>query len=114
MRRTIPHFVFMLTITCLLCSTIFVPAQAAPPAGWSGDASLGFLLDVNGVNAVTSNATNPIQLDVSDPILINVTVATGTDLTILTATFIMTYMSVPIISTTSTLNQIMPDNTTAS
>ncbi|MGD9395876.1 MAG: hypothetical protein PVJ05_05575, partial [Candidatus Thorarchaeota archaeon] len=54
------------------------------------------------------------QLNVSDPILINVTVATGTNLTILTATFIMTYMSVPIISNTSTLNQIMPDNTTAS
>jgi hypothetical protein len=91
-----------------------MPAQAAPPAGWSGDDSLGLLLNVNGINAATSDAANPIQLDVSEPILINVTVATGTALTIHTAKFTMTYMSFPIIDPpASVLDQYLPDNATA-
>ena len=98
MRRTLPHFVFMFSIICLLWSTMFVPAQAAPPAGWSGDDNLGFLLEVNGINAATSDATNPIQLDVTDPITINVTILTENNLTIQEATFQMAYMSVPIIN----------------
>ncbi len=115
MRQTLPHFLLMFTITCLLWSTLLLPTQAAPPAGWSGDTSLGFLLDVNGENAATSDAANPIELDVSDPVLINVTVATGTDLTIHTAKFTMTYMSFPIINPeASVLNLVMLDNTTLS
>lgn len=98
MRKTLPHFLFMLTITCLLWSTVFMPAQAAPPAGWSGDDNLGFLLEVNGINAATSDADNPIQLDVADPITINVTILTETNLTIQEAKFQMSYMSVPVIN----------------
>jgi hypothetical protein len=88
----------MFTITCLLWSTVFVPAQAAPPAGWSGDNNLAFLLEVNGINAATSDAANPIQLDVTDPIEINVTILTETNLTIHEAKFQMSYMSVPVIN----------------
>ena len=114
MRRTLPHLLVIFSITCLLWSVVFVPTQAAPPAGWSGDDNLGFLLQVNGKNATTSDAANPIALNVSEPVLINVTVTSGTDLTIHTATFTMTYMSIPIISSTSSLNLIMPDNSTTS
>ena len=95
MRRTLPHFLIMFTITCLLWSTVFVPVQAAPPAGWSGDNNLGFLLEVNGINAALPD---PIALDVTDPIEINVTVLTETNLTIHEAKFQMSYMSVPIIN----------------
>lgn len=98
MRKTLPHFFIMFTITCLLWSTVFVPAQAAPPAGWSGDNNLAFLLEVNGINAATSDAANPIQLDVTDPIEINVTILTETNLTIHEAKFQMSYMSVPVIN----------------
>jgi hypothetical protein len=94
-----------------------MPAQAAPPAGWSGDDNLGFLLEVNGVNAATSNATNPIPLDVSDPITINVTILTETNLTIQEAKFQMSYLSVPVINPPPFDMSIygeLPDNTTAS
>ena len=95
MRRTLPHFLIMFTITCLLWSTVFVPTQAAPLPGWSGDNNLGFLLKINGVNATTPD---PIALAVTDPIAINVTVRTETNLTIHEAKFQMSYMSVPIIN----------------
>ncbi len=117
MRRTLPHFLFMFMITCLLWSIIFVPAQAAPPAGWSGDDNLGFLLEVNGINAATSDAENPIQLDVSDPITINVTILTETNLTIQEAKFQMAYLSIPIINPPPFDMSIygeLPENTTAS
>ncbi len=104
MRRTLPHILIMFTITCLLWSTVFMPTQAAPPAGWSGDNNLGFLLEVNGINARTSNGTHPIQLDVTDPISINVTVLTETNLTIHEAYFRMSYMSIPIIENTSDMS----------
>ena len=94
----------MFTITCLLWSTVFVPAQATPLAGWSGDNNLGFLLDVNGINARTSNGTHPIPLNVTDPISINVTVRTETNLTIHEAYFRMSYMSIPIIENSSDMS----------
>jgi hypothetical protein len=79
-------------------STILLPAQAAPPAGWSGDDNLGVLLEVNGINA--GNET--IHLNVTEPILINITVLTETNLTIHEARFQMSYMSIPIISPNAT------------
>jgi hypothetical protein len=117
MRRTLPHFLFIFTITCLLWSLVFMPTQAAPPAGWSGDDNLGFLLEVNGVNAATSDAANPIELDVSDPITINVTILTETNLTIYDAKFQMSYMSVPVVNPPPFDMSVygeLPDNTTAS
>ncbi len=113
----LPHFLFMFTITCLWVSTVLMPVQAAPPAGWSGDDNLGFLLEVNGINAAPSDAANPIPLDVFDPITINVTILTETNLTIQEAKFQMSYMSVPIINPPpfdmSGFGEI-PDSTTAS
>jgi len=93
-----------------------MPVQAAPPAGWSGDNNLGFLLEVNGINAATSDAANPIPLDVFDPITINVTILTETNLTIQEAKFQMSYLSIPIINPPpfdmSGFGEI-PDSTTA-
>jgi len=94
-----------------------MPVQAAPPTGWSGDDNLGFLLEVNEINAATSDAANPIQLDVHDPISINVTILTETNLTIQEAKFQMAYMSVPIINPPPfdmSSFGVIPDNTTAS
>ncbi len=117
MRKMLPHFLFMFTITCLWVSTVLMPIQAAPPAGWSGDDNLGFLLEVNGINAATSDAANPIPLDVYDPITINVTILTETNLTIQEAKFQMSYLSIPIINPPpfdmSGYGEI-PDSTTAS
>lgn len=116
MRRTLPHFLVMITITCLLWSTVLTPVQAAPPAGWSGDDSLGFLLEVNGIDAATSDAANPIPLDISGNVEINVTIATGTNLTIHSAKFRMLYLAVPIIDPPPfdmSSYGVIPDNTTA-
>ncbi|MHA2386992.1 MAG: zinc ribbon domain-containing protein [Candidatus Thorarchaeota archaeon] len=96
---------------------MLIPVQAAPPVGWSGDDNLGFLLEVNGINAATSDAANPIQLDVSDPININVTILTETNLTIHEAKFQMAYLSVPIINPPPfdfSIYGEQPDNTTES
>ena len=111
MRRTLPHFLLMFSITCLLWSTVLVPTQAAPPAGWSGDDNLGFLLQVNGINATTSDAASPIMLDVSEPIIINATILTETNLTIHEAYFRMSYMSIPIIENSSDMSSygILPE-----
>jgi hypothetical protein len=116
MRKTLPHFLFMFTITCLLWSTVLMPVQATPPAGWSGDDNLGFLLEVNGINAATSDAANPIQLDVTNPITINVTILTETNLTIQDAKFQMSYMSVPVVNPPAFDMSVygeIPDGTTA-
>lgn len=94
-----------------------MPAHAAPPAGWSGDSSLGFLLEVNGINAETSDAANPIPLGLSGDVEINVTIATGTNLTIHSAKFRMLYLAVPIIDPPPfdmSVHGEIPDNTTAS
>jgi hypothetical protein len=106
----------MFTITCLLWFTISIPVQAAPPTDWSGDNNLGFLLEVNGINAATSDAVNPIQLNVSDSIILNVTILTETNLTIQEAKFQMLYMSVPIVNPDPydlSIYGELPDGTTA-
>jgi hypothetical protein len=93
-----------------------MPVQATPPAGWSGDDNLGFLLEVNGINAATSDAANPIQLDVTNPITINVTILTETNLTIQDAKFQMSYMSVPVVNPPAFDMSVygeIPDGTTA-
>ncbi|MFW9835901.1 MAG: hypothetical protein ACFFE7_00165 [Candidatus Thorarchaeota archaeon] len=108
MRRMLPHSLFMFTLVCLLWSMMFIPAQAAPPAGWSGDNNLGVLLEINGMSA----GNDTIQLDVSEPILINVSVLTETNLTLHEAKFQMSYMSIPIINPDPTdLNYlgVLPD-----
>ncbi|MFW9926484.1 MAG: hypothetical protein ACFFDM_06915, partial [Candidatus Thorarchaeota archaeon] len=99
MRRTLPHFLVMITITCLLWSTILLPVQAAPPAGWSGDDSLAFLLEVNGLNAKDSNSSNPINiLDLSADLTLALTITTGNSLYLRSGLFTMSYLGVPIIN----------------
>jgi hypothetical protein len=116
LRRTSPHFLLVFAITCLLWSLAFVPVQAAPPAGWSGDSSLAFLLEVNGVNAAESNATNPISVDLSSDLLIDLQIYTGTNLTIHSGTFTMSYLSIPIINQEFDMSSFgeIPENITAS
>lgn len=116
MRKTLPHFLAVFTITCLLWSMVFVPVRAAPPDGWSGDSSLAFLLEVNGVNAAESNASNPILIDPSSDLSIKLQIYTGTNLTIQSGRFTMSYLSVPIINQAFDLSSFgeIPENITAS
>ena len=116
MRRTLPHYLVVFTITCLLWSIVLVPVKAVPPVGWSGDSSLAFLLEVNGVNAGESDATNPIPVDLSSDLLIELQVNTGTNLTIQSGRFTMSYLSIPIINQEFDLSSlgIIPENITAS
>lgn len=115
MRRTLPHSLIVLGITCLLWSIALVPVEAVPPADWSGDSSLAFLLEVNGINAKESNSTNPIPLELSSDLSLELQINTGTNLTIKTGTFTMSYLSIPIINQVFDLTSfgVLPENTTA-
>jgi len=114
LRRTLPHFLFFMTMTCLLWSGILLPVQAAPPVGWSGDSNLAFLLEVNGVNAVDSDAANPIPVDLSEDLNFSMDIYIGTNLTILAFTFTMSYLYIPIINLGEDLSSYgeIPANTT--
>ncbi|MGQ4911282.1 MAG: zinc ribbon domain-containing protein [Candidatus Thorarchaeota archaeon] len=114
--RTLPHFLFVITVTCLLWSGMLIPAQAAPPAGWSGDDNLAFLVEVNGVNAVGIDAAHPLPLNLSVPVELSLTISTGTNLTIHSGVFSMTYMGMPIVNQPFDLSSFgeIPENTTAS
>jgi hypothetical protein len=116
LRKTSPHFLVVFTITCLLWSLACVPVQATPPVGWSGDSSLAFLLEVNGINARESNATNPIPVDLSSDLSIELQIYTGTNLTIHSGRFTMSYLSIPIINQEFDMSSIgeIPENITAS
>jgi hypothetical protein len=99
-------------LTCLLCSGILLPAQAAVPVGWSGDSNLAFLLEVNGVNAVDSDAANPIPVDLAENLNFTMDVYVDTNLTILSYAFTMSYLYIPIISQADSLGVFVPGNTT--
>jgi hypothetical protein len=116
LRRTLPHFLVVFTVTCLLWSMMLVPVKAAPPVGWSGDSSLAFLLEVNGVNAAESDVTNQIPVDLSSDLLIQLQVYTGTNLTIHSGRFTMSYLSIPVINQEFDLSSlgVIPENVTAS
>ena len=90
--------------------------QAAPPTGWSGDSNLSFLLEVNGVNAKTSNSANPIPVNLSSDISLSIQIHTGVNLTILSYTFTMSYLYIPIINQGQDLSSHgeIPANVTAS
>ncbi len=104
MRRTLPHFLVFMTVTCLLWSGILLPAQAAAPVGWSGDSNLAFMLGVNGVNATESDAANPIPIDLSENLNFTLDIYVSTNLTILSYTFTMSYLYIPIIDDGGVLN----------
>jgi hypothetical protein len=103
----------MFTITCLLWATILSPVQAAPPAGWSGDNSLGFLLEVNGINAADSDLANPIPLlDLSADLTLELNISTGNSLYLRSGQFTMVYLGFPIINQPFDLSAVplLPDN----
>lgn len=107
----------MIAITCLLWSTVLMPVHAAPPAGWSGDDSLAFLLEVNGINAAESNATNPIELlDLSADLTLALTITTGNSLYLRDGLFTMSYLGIPIINQPFDLSAtpLLPANHTQS
>ncbi|MGY5858846.1 MAG: zinc ribbon domain-containing protein [Candidatus Thorarchaeota archaeon] len=114
MRRTLPHLLVFVSLTCLLWSGMFLPAQAAVPVGWSGDDNLGFLLVVNGVNAAESDAANPIPVDLSQDLNFSLDIYVDTNLTILSYTFTMSYLYMPIINQAEDLSSfgVLPANTT--
>jgi len=116
LQRTLPHFLVIFTITCLLWTMVLMPVNAAAPVGWSGDSSLSFLLEVNGVNAAESDAANPIPIDLSTDLSIELQIYTGTNLTIQSGRFTMSYLSVPIINQLFNLSVYgeIPENYTAS
>ncbi len=113
MRRTLPHLLVFVSLTCLLWSGIFLPAQAAVPDDWSGDSSLAFLLEVNGVNAIDSNAANPIPVNLSEDIEFSMDVYVDTNLTILSYAFTMSYLYFPIINVGDDMSSygVIPANT---
>ncbi len=112
MRRTLPHFLVFMTVTCLLWSGILLPVQAAAPVGWSGDSNLAFLLEVNGVNAAESDSANPIPIDLSENLNFSMDIYVDTNLTLLTYTFTMSYLYMPIINQGDDLGAFILANTT--
>ncbi|TFG99468.1 zinc ribbon domain-containing protein [Candidatus Thorarchaeota archaeon] len=114
MRRTLPHLLVFVSISCLLWSGVFLPVQAAAPVGWSGDSNLAFLLVVNGVNAAESDAANPIPVDLSEDLNFSLDIYIDSNLTILSYTFTMSYLFIPIISQGEDLSSFgeLPANTT--
>jgi len=91
-----------------------LPVQAAIPVGWSGDSNLAFLLEVNGVNAKGSDASNPIPVDLSENLNFSMDIYVDTNLTILSYSFSMSYLYVPIINMAEDLTPLVeiPGNTT--
>ena len=114
MRRTLPHLMIFVSMTCLLFSTVILPVQAAVPVGWSGDSNLAFLLQVNGVNAKESTAANPIPVDLSQNLNFSLDIYVENNLTILSYAFSMSYLYIPIISQGDDLSSLgeIPANTT--
>jgi len=104
LRRTLPHFLVFMTVTCLLWSAILLPTQAADPDGWSGDSNLAFMLKVNGVNATESDTAHPIPVDLSQDLNFSLDIYAGTNLTIHSYTFTMSYLYIPIINQGDELN----------
>ncbi len=114
MRKNLPHTLLLLFITGLFWSAILTPVQSAPPPGWSGDDDFAFLLEINGVSAADSNSSNPILLDPSGNITIGLTIDISSDLFIHSGSFVMSYLSIPIISQVFPISQFYSANTTDS
>ena len=112
MRRSLPHLLIFVSLTCLLWSGVLLPVQAAVPVGWSGDDNLAFLLEVNGVNAKDSDAANPIPVDLSENLNFTMDVYADTNLTILSYAFTMSYLYIPIINQANDIGIPVPANTT--
>ncbi|MHA1638363.1 MAG: hypothetical protein ACTSUB_10160 [Candidatus Thorarchaeota archaeon] len=97
MKKSLPHLVSLLFITCLLWSVVLTPVHAQDP-GWSGDENLSFLLELDGVSAIYSNESSPTPIDLAVPLELSLTIATENNITLHSGAFEMVYMSFPIIN----------------
>jgi len=98
MKRMLPPIVGIGLMICLIGAFLVAPVQAQPP-GWSGDDNFAFLLEVDGISAVDSDATNPIPVNLTEPILLVLSIDVSANMTIVEGVFSLLYMSIPIYST---------------
>ncbi|MHA2162554.1 MAG: hypothetical protein ACXABF_09035 [Candidatus Thorarchaeota archaeon] len=112
MRKTLPHLLVILSVTCILWTAVLIPVQAQPP-NWSGNDELAFLLEVNGISARNSNASSPIPVNISIPVTLVLNISVGEDLTLHTGTFTMNYMGIPIANSPFTIGTDLSSGTEA-
>jgi hypothetical protein len=80
----------------MITSAIITPSSAQPP-GWSGDANLSFLMEINNMSIADSSIENPIPIQLTEPLPVFLSVQTGANLTLISGSFTMSYMGFPIV-----------------
>ncbi len=108
MKKNLPYMLSLFLIAGLLWSAALTPVMSVPPAGWSGDDNLAFLLNVNGVSAADSDLSNPIVLESNGNVTLELTIDVNNNLTLLSGKFVLSYMGFPIVNQPFELNQIIP------
>lgn len=93
MKRSL--LVVIIISSFVITSAIITPSSAQPP-GWSGDANLSFLMEINNISIADSSLENPIPIELTEPIPVFLTVQTGANLTLLSGSFSLSYMGFPI------------------
>ena len=104
MKKTPPHLLLTLFVTCVLWSIVVIPSPAQP-AGWSGNNELAFLLEINGVSAADSDVENPIPVDLADDMTMELSIDVGADIHIYGAILKFEYLSIPVFSQSIAINQ---------
>ncbi|MDF1537590.1 MAG: hypothetical protein P1Q69_01635 [Candidatus Thorarchaeota archaeon] len=107
MRRMLPPIVGIGLMICILGAFLVAPVQAQPP-GWSGDDNFAFLLEVDGISAVDSDAANPIPVNLSESILLELSIDVSANMTIVEGVFSLLYLSIPIFSQPVFNNTLAP------
>lgn len=97
MKRMLPPIVGIGLMVCLMGAFLVAPVQAQPP-GWSGDDNFAFLLEVDGISAVDSDAANPIPVNLTEPVLLVLSIDVSANMTIVEGVFSLLYLSIPIFS----------------
>jgi hypothetical protein len=103
MKRTLPHFAFILFIAGILCICPLAPVQAQT---WTDDGALTFLLEVNDVSAAESDVAAPIPYNLTNDLELELTIEAIQNLTIHAMRFVIQYMGIPLV------NQELPISTT--
>ena len=91
MRKTLPHFVMLTLISCILWIPFIAPTAAQPP-GWGGDDNLNIKMEINNQSVIGDVA--PIPILTNPDFYFEVQVANN--LTLNQITFQMVYMSFPL------------------
>ena len=97
MKKTLPHLLLTIFVTCVLWSAVIIPSQAQP-AGWSGNDELAFLLEINGVSIANSSVEEPILVDLTDDVTMGLSIDVGSDIHIYGAVLKFEYLSIPVFS----------------